>query len=95
MNNNYFVYIIANETWTIYIWVTNNLERRIYEHKNKIFKWFSSKYNCNKLVYFENCWDIIWAIAREKQLKKWSRDKKSKLINDFNQTWKDLSLDWK
>lgn len=85
------MYILASNSWTLYIWVTNNLERRIYEHKNKIFKWFSSKYNCNKLVYFENWWDINWAITREKQLKWLTRIKKENLIKTINPSWEDLS----
>ncbi|MDD2565390.1 MAG: GIY-YIG nuclease family protein [Candidatus Gracilibacteria bacterium] len=78
----------------LYIGVTNNLERRLYEHKNKIFKGFSSKYNLNKLVYFEEYGEIESAIIREKELKKWRREKKIDLIESKNIFWKDLSENW-
>lgn len=92
----YFVYIITNtKAWVLYIWITNNLERRMYEHKNKIFKWFSSKYNLNKLVYFEEFWTPIDAIEREKEIKKWRREKKIELIEKTNVFWLDLSEKWK
>ena len=74
----------------IYIGVTNNLERRMYEHKNKIIDGFTKKYNLTKLVYFETTDSIESAIRREKQLKNWHRDWKVKLINDFNPDWRDL-----
>ncbi|PIU83224.1 MAG: excinuclease ABC subunit C, partial [Elusimicrobia bacterium CG06_land_8_20_14_3_00_38_11] len=77
----------------LYIGVTNNLECRMYEHKNKLVKGFTEKYNLTKLVYYEVTSDIISAIKREKQLKNWHRDWKIKLINDFNPEWKDLSID--
>lgn len=89
----YFVYLITN--WNkkvMYIGVTNNLQRRIYEHKNKIFKGFSSKYNVNKLVYFETFQDINLAIAWEKEIKKWRREKKDNLVNKQNPDWVDLSV---
>ena len=89
----YYVYILSNQTdTTLYIGVTNNLERRIYEHKNKIVDGFTAKYNLNKLVYFEEATDAISAIEREKQLKGWTRKRKEKLINDSNPNWVDLSL---
>ncbi len=89
---NYYVYIITNKTnSTLYIGVTNNLDRRIHEHKNKLVEGFSSKYNLYKLVYMEIYNDINQAIEREKQLKKWSRSKKNKLISDFNPQWAELS----
>ncbi len=87
----YFVYILTNKSnKVLYIGVTNNLERRMYEHKNKLIKGFTEKYNLIKLVYYEATDDIISAIKREKQLKNWHRDWKIKLINDFNPQWKDL-----
>jgi len=90
----YFVYILTNKSnKVLYIGVTNNLERRMYEHKNKLVKGFTEKYNLTKLVYYEVTSDIISAIKREKQLKNWHRDWKIKLINDFNPEWKDLSID--
>ncbi len=91
--NNYYVYIITNKTNNVlYTGVTNNLERRIYEHKNKLIKGFSSKYNLNKLVYYEITNDINSAIVREKKIKGGSRKKKIELINLMNPDWKDLSL---
>ena len=78
----------------MYVGVTNNLERRIYEHKNKLVKGFTKKYNVNKLVYFEETQDVTAAIEREKEIKKWRREKKNQLVNRINPTWKDLSLEW-
>lgn len=75
----------------IYTGMTNNLVRRVYEHKNKLLPGFTSKYNVTKLVYFEETGDVNSAIAREKQLKAGSRKKKEKLINNFNKNWIDLS----
>lgn len=74
--------------------VTNNLERRLYEHKNKLIEGFTEKYNVNKLVYFEETQDVNSAIAREKEIKKWRREKKNKLVNHMNPNWKDLSSGW-
>ena len=71
--------------------MTNDLERRIYEHKNKIFEGFSKKYNLNKLVYYEHTNDVNAAIRREKEIKKWRREKKNKLIESMNSEWKDLA----
>ncbi len=93
--NTYYVYILCN--WNhkvLYIGVTNNLERRVYEHKNKLIEGFTSKYNVNKLVYFEDASDIKAAITREKQLKGWNREKKNNLIETMNPDWKDLSESW-
>ena len=78
----------------MYVGMTNNLIRRIYEHKNKLVKGFTEKYNVNKLVYFEETQDVIAAIAREKEIKKWRREKKNQLVNRINPTWKELSLEW-
>jgi putative endonuclease len=94
--NQYFVYILTNKfNKVLYIGVTNNLERRMYEHKNKMINGFAKKYNLTKLVYFEETSDVRSAIEREKQLKNWHRDWKIKLINDFNPGWKDLSVEEK
>ena len=89
---NYFVYILANTTnVTIYTGVTNNLLRRIYEHKNNIDpSSFTAKYKVHKLVYYETTTDIKAAIEREKQIKGWNRARKNKLISSFNSTWEDL-----
>jgi putative endonuclease len=89
---NYYVYILASNSGTLYIWVTNNLERRISEHKNWLIEWFTKKYNCNKLVYFEETNNIISAIEREKQLKWLLRKKKEDLIKSINPNWLDLSI---
>lgn len=78
----------------MYTGVTNNLERRIYEHKNKLIKGFTEKYNVNKLVYFEETQDVNAAIAREKEIKKWRREKKNQLVNLMNPKWIDLSSGW-
>mgnify|MGYP003318423841 CR=1 FL=1 len=91
----YYVYILAN--WcdsVIYIGVTNNLSRRLYEHKNHLVKGFTEKYNVNKLVYWESTNDVRVALEREKQLKKWTRNKKNALISKANPEWRDLSADW-
>ena len=88
---NYYVYIITNKyNTTVYVGVTNNLVRRIYEHKMKLVEGFSKKYNLNKLIYYEQTNDIEVAIAREKQLKNYSRAKKEKLIYEFNPNKDDL-----
>lgn len=93
-NHNYYVYILASASGTLYIGVTNNLERRISEHKLGLFEGFSKKYGCKKLVYYENYSDIHQAIAREKILKGWLRKKKEDLIKTVNPKWKDLSEEW-
>jgi len=91
-NGRYYVYLITNwNNRVMYVGVTNNLERRIYEHQNKLVKGFTEKYNVNKLVYFEETEDVIAAIAREKEIKKWRREKKDQLVNRMNPNWKDLS----
>ena len=91
----YFVYILTNKTnKVLYTGVTNNLERRLYEHKNHLVDGFSSKYNTTKLVYYEVSESVESAIAREKQIKAYRRDKKIALINELNSEWKDLSLEW-
>ena len=87
----YFVYIMTNKSGTLYTGVTNNLERRIYEHKQHLVKGFTHKYKINKLVYFEETNDIHAAISREKQIKGWLRKKKIALIESINPGWKDLS----
>ncbi len=91
----YYVYIMTNYTnMVLYIGVTNNLERRIFEHKNKLNKGFTQRYNVKKLVYFETTANIDSAIEREKQLKGWIRAKKVELINNSNPEWTDLSSGW-
>jgi putative endonuclease len=78
----------------MYIGMTNNLERRLHEHKNKLVDGFTKKYNVNKLVYYEHGNDVRAAIAREKEIKKWRREKKNNLVMTMNPEWKDLSLEW-
>jgi putative endonuclease len=91
----YYVYILSTKFHKmLYIWVTNNLERRMYEHKNKLIEWFTKKYTIDKLVYYETCHSIDDAIQREKQLKWFLRSKKNRLISADNLDWKDLSADW-
>ncbi len=91
----YYVYILANKINTVlYIGVTNNLERRVYEHKNKLIAGFTQKYNVNKLVYYETASNVKDAIAREKQLKRWRREKKDELIRSMNPSFNDLSINF-
>ena len=75
----------------MYVGVTNDLRRRVYEHKTKVVKGFTEKYNVNKLVYYEQTTDILTAIAREKEIKKWRREKKNALVIQLNPRWSDLS----
>ncbi len=92
---NYYVYLLSNwNNKVLYIGVTNNLERRIVEHRQKLIPGFTEKYNVNKLVYFEQTNDVISALGREKQLKKWRREKKNALVNSVNPSWQDLSAGW-
>lgn len=91
----YYLYIITNKReGVLYIGVTNDLERRMFEHKNEVLKGFSSKYNLDKLVYFEVYQYVNDAIKREMNMKKWKRDWKINLILEDNPDWNDLSKDW-
>jgi len=90
----YFTYIVASRSLTLYIGMTGGLRRRVFEHKRKLHEGFSSTYNCNRLVWFERFMDPRNAIAREKQLKGWTRAKKIDLIAKTNSTWIDLSETW-
>jgi len=92
--NRYFVYIVTNKSGTLYTGVTNDLSRRVYEHKQKLVPGFTKKYNITRLVYFEETDDIKAAIAREKQIKGWLRSKKIALIESLNPKWEDLSINW-
>jgi putative endonuclease len=78
----------------MYVGVTNNLERRVYEHKAKLVAGFTAKYNINQLVYFEETTDVRAAIAREKEIKKWRRERKNALVIQINPQWRDLSEDF-
>ena len=95
MSNTYAVYILTNynET-TFYIGVTGNLQKRIWEHKNKVVDGFTKKYNVDKLVYYEVTEDVQSALNREKQLKRWHRQWKINLIKEMNPEFKDLSEQW-
>lgn len=91
----FYVYFITNmKNGTLYIGMTNNLERRMYEHKNGINEGFSKRYGLNKLVYFEQFQYVNDAIKREKQLKNWRRQWKIDLIEEENGNWNDLAFDW-
>ena len=95
MNKTCAVYIMTNYSETsLYIGVTSNLQRRIWEHKNKAVDGFTKKYNVDRLVYYELTDSIETAINREKQLKHWHRDWKINLIKEMNPEFRDLSLDW-
>lgn len=88
----YFVYLLTKwNNRVLYVGVTNDLVRRVYEHKNKVVCGFTQKYNLNKLVYFEETADVVSAIAREKEIKKRRREKKDALVVSVNAEWKDLS----
>ena len=94
MHRNYYIYIMTNKNNTVlYTGVTNDLKRRVYQHKEKMVEGFTKKYNVNKLVYFESGNDIKGAILREKQIKAGSRQKKIDLINSLNKEWKDMYYD--
>lgn len=82
---------MASISGVLYIGVTNDLKRRVWEHKNNLIDGFTKKYQCHKLVYYEYYEDIKYAIAREKQLKKWRREKKESLIKEMNPSWNDLT----
>ena len=91
----YFVYVLTNwNNKVMYIGVTNDLQRRMYEHKNELVDGFTREYHIHKLVYFEHATDIRAAIAREKQLKGWLRAKKNALVETMNPQWKDLCETW-
>ena len=93
-NHTYYVYILSSLSRVLYTGVTNDLERRMYEHKNHILPGFSDKYNVNRLVYYEEFQNITDAIAREKEIMGWVRKKKVALIEGENPTWADLAADW-
>ncbi len=91
----YYVYLLTNKlNIALYVGVTNNLERRLYEHKNELADSFTKRYHIHKLVYYETTPDVRAAIEREKQIKSWSRARKNALVNEMNPKWKDLSLEW-
>ena len=87
----FYVYVMSSHSRVIYIGVTNDLERRVFEHRSEQVEGFTKKYRCKYLVYFKEYSDPLTAIEREKQLKKWNRSKKIALIESVNPSWKDLS----
>lgn len=89
---NYFIYIVTNKNKSVlYIGVTSDLQQRVYEHENSLIPGFTQKYNCHYLIYYEHFQDINIAIEREKTLKKWRREKKENIINEFNPGWRFLN----
>ena len=94
MDKQYYVYIITNKSGTLYVGLTNNIRRRIHQHKSKLVDGFTMKYNIDRLLYYETFSDVNSAIAREKMIKGWLRKKKVELINTINPNWIDLSEDW-
>ena len=90
----YYVYIMNSPSSTLYTGVTNDLQRRVYEHKHKIVEGFTKKYNVVRLAYFEETSDIKAAIEQEKEIKAWRRSKKIASIKSVNPQWKDLAEDW-
>jgi putative endonuclease len=93
-DHSYYTYMVASRSRTLYVGVTSGLEKRVFEHKRKLHEGFSATYNCERLVWFESCSEVDEAIAREKQLKRWRREKKVALIEANNPTWADLSEGW-
>jgi putative endonuclease len=93
MAGNYYVYIVASLSRTLYVGITNDLMRRVYQHRYKLQDGFTARYNVDRLVYFEHVTDVNAAIAREKQIKAWSRKKKARLIEAANPGWSDLAED--
>jgi putative endonuclease len=94
MEKHYYVYILTTQNnTTMYIGVTNDLHRRILEHKDRMASKFTAKYNIDKLVYFEQTSDVLSALNREKEIKHWRRKKKNKLVSSQNPMWDDLTTD--
>ena len=89
----YYVYIMTNHSGTLYVGMTNDLHRRVWQHKQKLVEGFTKRYNITRLVHFEETPDVTAAIAREKQIKSWRREKKVRLIERVNPNWDDLSED--
>lgn len=92
MEKQFFVYILTNKSYTLYIGVTNNLIKRLYEHKNRLVDGFTKKYNIHRLIYYEIYATALVAIEREKQLKRWSRSKKMELIKRVNPMFHELII---
>ena len=94
MSKQYYVYIMASRSRVLYVGMTNDLQRRVEQHKQKLVEGFTQRYNVTRLVYYEATNDVHAAIAREKQIKGWRRSKKTELIESVNPTWNDLSEEW-
>jgi putative endonuclease len=94
VSRDYFVYILANWSRTLYVGVTNDLERRLFEHKQRLIPGFTRTYKIDRLMYFEATPNVFAAIGREKQLKSWRRSRKVALIESANPGWEDLSEEW-
>ena len=92
--NQYYVYILSSLSVKLYVGFTNNLIRRVYEHKQGLVEGFTRRYDIHRLVYYEETNDVEAAIFREKQIKKWRRSKKIDLIKSINPKWEDLSAGW-
>ncbi len=90
----YYVYIMTSPSGTLYTGMTNDLKRRVYQHKHKLIEGFTAKYNVTRLAYYEETQDVQAAIAREKEIKSWRRSKKLELIKSLNPKWQDLSDGW-
>jgi putative endonuclease len=94
VSKQYYVYIMASKSRVLYVGVTNDLLRRVEQHKQKVVEGFTRKYNATRLVYHEMTTDVRAVLAREKQIKSWRRSKKIELIESINPTWQDLSDEW-
>ena len=93
MSKEYYVYILTNwNNKVMYVGVTNDLSRRVHEHRQGLLEGFTKKYNVHKLVYFESCGEAINAISREKQIKRWTREKKNALVESKNPNWEEVIL---
>jgi len=90
----YYVYILTNGARTLYVGVTNDIVRSVYEHKHKMVDGFTKKYNLTYLAYYDETTDVMSAIEREKQIKGWRRCKKIELVESVNPNWRDLAMDW-
>ena len=91
--NIYYVYILTNKNNNVmYVGITNNLQRRVYEHKHSLVDGFTKKYQVHKLVYYESCGDVINAIAREKEIKGWTRKRKNALVENKNPNWEEITI---
>jgi putative endonuclease len=90
----YYVYVMTSPSGTLYTGMTNDLKRRVYQHKHKLVEGFTEKYNVTRLAYYEETQDVQTAIAREKEIKSWRRSKKLELIKSLNPKWQDLSDGW-